>query len=363
MVWPGLDAQETSKTDTAVWALQTGDGRRYARVNTAVGELDTVRTVANPSQVVQTAQGAYLFSDDFTTLTEIDPALPADLDEDTLRTSPATPAGTVEVATAGDFVAYRTDAGTIFAGRLGSGGPAQIEPTDSGQERRYSADAVTVDARGMLFSYSAADAAVLTCDLRSGRVRPLRSPRGGGADHAGHHRRRRHVGGRRRGGRRGVAAPGPTIPTVTPTTGAVIVGEPDPAGGSVYLADETALVQVPVDGSPVTTVVGTGTAVLGAPARPRVHDGEVYAAWLPEGEQGGVPVELPHRAVGAGVRRRDARRAAPPRVRGRRRRDHPQRDPVRLGVDDSRRCAGALQSRTGRSTSAPTRMPPPARSS
>ncbi len=37
------------KVDTAVWALQTGDGRRYARVNTAIDELDTVRDVSNPS--------------------------------------------------------------------------------------------------------------------------------------------------------------------------------------------------------------------------------------------------------------------------------------------------------------------------
>ena len=31
LVWPGLDAQETPEVDTSVWALQTGEGRRYAR--------------------------------------------------------------------------------------------------------------------------------------------------------------------------------------------------------------------------------------------------------------------------------------------------------------------------------------------
>ncbi|PTT18246.1 hypothetical protein DBR36_09650, partial [Microbacterium sp. HMWF026] len=41
VVWPGLDAQQTPEVDTSVWALQTGDGQRYARVNTTVGELDT----------------------------------------------------------------------------------------------------------------------------------------------------------------------------------------------------------------------------------------------------------------------------------------------------------------------------------
>ncbi len=87
IVWPGLDAQETDGTDTSVWALQTGDGRRYARVNTTIGELDTVRSITNPSQVVQSADRAYVFSDSFSKLTPIDAALPSDLDEEALRAS------------------------------------------------------------------------------------------------------------------------------------------------------------------------------------------------------------------------------------------------------------------------------------
>ena len=63
VIWPGLDAQETPDVDTAVWALQTGDGRRYARVNTSVGELDTVRGISNPDRVVQSGDAAYIFSD------------------------------------------------------------------------------------------------------------------------------------------------------------------------------------------------------------------------------------------------------------------------------------------------------------
>ncbi len=93
VVWPGLDAQETPEVDSAVWALQTGEGRRYARVNTAVGELDTVRSIANPSEVAQTADDAFVFSDSYSKLTRIDAATPVDLDEETLRASPSTPAG------------------------------------------------------------------------------------------------------------------------------------------------------------------------------------------------------------------------------------------------------------------------------
>ncbi|MET0828964.1 MAG: Ig-like domain-containing protein, partial [Microbacterium sp.] len=289
IVWPGLDAQETSKTDSAVWALQTGEGRRYARVNTAIGELDTVRDVSNPSQVAQNADSAYLFSDSFSKLTRIDAALPSDLDDAALRASPSTPAGTTDVVTAEDFVAYRTDSGAVFVGRLSSGDATQLDPFPSDDEDapQYTADAIAIDERGILFSYSRDDGSVLRYDIRSSEVRE----------------------------RDALAADSITAPAITaagdswavvdgtdgdvwlrgadaaiptPTTGSVIVGQPDPAGSAVYLADETALVKVPVDGSAVTTEVGTGANVLGTPARPTVHDGEVFAAWLPQGEQGGV---------------------------------------------------------------------------
>ena len=92
--------------------------------------------------------------------------------------------------------------------------------------------------------------------------------------------------------------------TRPPAHGAVVVGEPDPGGSAVYLADETALMRVRrrrIGAS--TTGVGDGATVLGTPARPIVHDGEVYAAWLPEGDEGRRAVELARRADGARLRR------------------------------------------------------------
>ena len=136
IVWPGLDAQETPEVDTSVWALQTGEGRRYARVNTSIGELDTVRSISNPSEVVETSDAAFLFSDSYSRLTKIDEALPVDLDDEALRASPSTPAGTTEVATAGDFVAYRTDSGAVWVGRLSAGEAAQLDPASGGAAER-----------------------------------------------------------------------------------------------------------------------------------------------------------------------------------------------------------------------------------
>jgi hypothetical protein len=147
IVWPGLDAQETPDVDASVWALQTGAGRQYARVNTAVGELDTVRSVGNPDKVVEAGGAGYLFSDGLSKLTRIDESSPIDLDAQALTASQATPAGTTEVVAAGRFVAYRTDSGAVFAGLLGGDPAAQLDPfpSDADNAPQYTADAIAVD--------------------------------------------------------------------------------------------------------------------------------------------------------------------------------------------------------------------------
>ena len=288
VVWPGLDARETDKTDTAVWALQTADGRRYARVNTTVGELDTVREISNPSEVAQSADGAYLFSDSYSKLTRIDAALPADLDAETLRASPSTPAGTTEVVTAEDYVAYRTDSGAVFVGRLSSGDATQLDPFPSDDDApQYTSDAIALDARGMLFSYSRADGSVLRYDIPASEVR-ARDPLGAAEITAPSLSAAGDSWALVDGAGGGVWLRGADAAVSTPTTGSVIAGQADAEATAVYLADETSLVRVPVDGSEVTTEVGDGVTVLGTPARPTVHDGEMFAAWLPQGAQDGV---------------------------------------------------------------------------
>ncbi|HEX5857548.1 MAG TPA: hypothetical protein VFY91_05505, partial [Microbacterium sp.] len=173
-VWPGLDAQRTAPVDTSVWALQTGEGQRYARVNTAVDELDTVRSVSNPSAIAQTDGGAYLFSESYGRLTAIDQALPVDLDEEALRGSPTTPAGTVSVAVAGDYAAYLTDTGAVHVGTLSDGDVTQVDPygADDDDEDRpeYTAEAIEVTPDGRLFSYSSEDGAMIRYRIADARV-------------------------------------------------------------------------------------------------------------------------------------------------------------------------------------------------
>jgi hypothetical protein len=69
----------------------------------------------------------------------------------------------------------------------------------------------------------------------------------------------------------------------------VLVRQPDPEGSAVYLADDGALIRVPLDGSACdVSRWATSRERLGTPARPIVHDGEVFAAWLPQGGRDGV---------------------------------------------------------------------------
>nr|WP_274635885.1 Ig-like domain-containing protein [Microbacterium bovistercoris] len=295
IVWPGLDARSTPPENSSVWALQTGDGRRYARVNTAIGELDTVRSVSNPSAVAQTGQDAFLFSESYGKLTRIDAALPADLDDATLRESPSTPAGTVEVAVSGDFVAYRTDAGAVYAGTLSGGDAVLVDPNpaktpDGDQaaqgETPFSARAIAVDGAGVVFAYSKAARMVVRYRITDGAVLGRDPVDGPAADAA--------VGLTAVDGTWFLIAPdsgtvwrrGDTATHKITLVGDVAYGRAQATGDAAWLADDTGLVRLPADGSAPERVVGGSTRDLGTPARPVVDDGVVFAAWL--GADGGT---------------------------------------------------------------------------
>ena len=289
VVWPGLDAQETPEVDTSVWALQTGEGQRYARVNTSVGELDTVRSAGNPSEVAQSADGAYLFTDSYSKLSRIDEAQPVNLQEEQLAAAPDTPPGTTSVVTAGDFVVYRTDTGTLFAGRLSEAGQAasELDPfgTAGADTPAYTADAVALDDRGVLFAYSAVDGSVIRYDIAADELRgrdqltadvasPLLSAAGDAWVLVDAEAGRVWVRG--------------ADPVDLAAADQLVLAAADSRGGVVYAADEQSLWAIPTDGSGPQRLVGAGDTVLGQPARPLSRGGVAYAAWLLPGEAGGT---------------------------------------------------------------------------
>ncbi|WP_150953137.1 Ig-like domain-containing protein [Microbacterium testaceum] len=290
IVWPGLDSQQTPEVDTSVWALQTGDGQRYARVNTTVGELDTVRTAGNPSQVAQSGDGAYLFTDSYSKLTRIDEAQPVDLSDEQLEASPDTPPGTTSVATAGDYAVYRTDTGTLFASRLSQAGqrPSELDPFGTSQDENapsYTADAIALDDRGMLFAYSSADGSVIRYDIEADELRgrdaldvdvatPVLSAAGDTWVLVDADSGRVWV--------RGADA------QAIETADQLVVSDADAEARAVYVADDQSLWSIPTDGSAPRREVGGGGNVLGQPARPLSHRGIAYAAWLLPGDARGT---------------------------------------------------------------------------
>ncbi|WP_261167044.1 Ig-like domain-containing protein [Microbacterium sp. Marseille-Q6965] len=286
VVWPGLDAQRTPDTEPGVWALQTGQTVRYARVNTEVRELDTVRAVSNPSGIVQTERGAFLFAESDSRLLEIDTAMPVDFDDEAQAAAERTPGGTVDVATAGDYAAYLTDTGTVFAGVLGEATvlvephPADEEAEESEEDGRstpsWTADAITIDDRGVLYAYSADDSLVTRYDVSARRLL--------GEDSAPS----------------GLSSEGLQLTAVAGTWflvdatsgdvwrrgqgdpfqpglgGVVAAGTAASEGDAAYVADDLGLVELPTGGEPRRVFDAPG----GAPAAPRVFNGDVYAAWL-----------------------------------------------------------------------------------
>lgn len=288
VVWPGLDAQRTPSTEPGVWALQTGENVRYARINTEVLELDTVRTVSNPSGIVQSERGAFLFAESDSRLLEIDTAMPIDYDDEAQATADRTPGGTVAVATAGEYVAYLTDTGTVFAGVLGEATlliephPAEEDESEEGADDEgstapsWTADAIAIDDAGVLYAYIADDSIVTRYDVAQRRLL--------GEDAAPS----------------GLTSEGLELTAVDGTWflvdatsgeiwrrgqadafqpglgGVVVAGTATARGESAYLADDLGLVELPKGGEPRRVFDAPG----GAPAAPRVFNGDVYAAWL-----------------------------------------------------------------------------------
>ncbi|MET0447210.1 MAG: Ig-like domain-containing protein, partial [Aeromicrobium sp.] len=156
-------------------------------------------------------------------------------------------------------------------------------------------DAIAVDQRGMLFAYSRADGTVLRYDIAGSTVQgrdalvidDIGTPAitAAGDDWAVVDTEDGDVW------RRDAAS------ASSPTVGAVVVGEPDAAGEAMYIADERGIYRVPVDDAAVEVAYDVRGEVLGVPAQPVVHDGEVYAAWLGSGDSSGLIWSTAHGAV------------------------------------------------------------------
>ncbi|MDN4476060.1 Ig-like domain-containing protein [Demequina sp. SYSU T00192] len=283
IVAPGFDEREAVAVDPTVWALQAGAGERYARVNTELAEVDTVKEVDAPSEILQHDGSLLVLSAGYTAVTELDAGHPVDL-EAGAEGAVDTPAGTTAIAAEGDVVAYLAADGDVLAGRISDG--TALEPReivlDSGDGLRAVAVAVTAD--GDLAAYSPTLGGVVRADADGAvaGIDPVPDAPETGTYQVSF------------AGSAWVLLEAQTAElwregvdgaTVTDTDGDARLQRPS-TGGDVRIADGRGLVVVPADGA-AGRVFGSDAAA-GVPAAPAELDGVVYAAWLPDGDGEGT---------------------------------------------------------------------------
>lgn len=285
ILWPGYDVQRTPLETGAVWALQTGDGTRYARVNTDLGEIDTVRDVTNPSQLVQSTDRLLVYTQANASFSDVNLALPQQLDSVETEMLQRTPVGTVTVESAGGYIVYLTESGEVFRGSLSDPAASPIPVTFPG-DRAESIDAIAVDEKGMLAAYSVTRASVQVIDLNTGALRDeTRLQR---------------------------ATENPSLqltlvdgiwylldpadellwssqnatPVSIDLSGQAQLQRSTPVGSGVYIADSAGLFFFEA-GTEQAEREATSDGVAGVPARPVLLNEIVYAAWLGEGASSG----------------------------------------------------------------------------
>lgn len=290
VVWPGYDAQQTPIDNATVWALQNGAGSGYARVNLELGEVDTVKQVENGSEIAQTGDRLFVFSDGGAQYSDVDLARPADLTAEAEDAFAATPPGTADIAAAGDMLVYRTDAGGVFGSTLSGGGSAvPIDPyadaeVAEGEERpRFVANAVAIDAGGTVYAYSAEESRVVRAEATTGRILGDDAVPANPAD-----ARLTAVGGRwvlldSVTGEAYVRGRDAAIDTEL-EAGAALQDSAE-TGTDAYASDSRGLVRIDLDEGSAERVVDQDG--LGTPAAPAVIGSTVHAAWLGDGESAG----------------------------------------------------------------------------
>jgi len=321
VIAPGFDEREVTQDNPSVWALQSTAGQRFARINTVVGEVDTVKEASAPTDIVQAGNTLLVYADNLGTVTPVDAAKPADLSEGNSQATVSTPTGTEALSAAGDWVAYLTDSGQALAGRVSDGtaltpqlfDPFANEPVTSGADRPvFTSAALAISPTGTLAAYAPDRSTVMRVNAESGEVEGMDIIVGGPEDGSLQMSWSgdtwllfESATGRLwwRGG---------SEPLDTGVTGSARLQSAVSDAGVAYLADDQGLMEIrPADGT-VTRVFGDDGTSLGDPAAPTASPttGEIVAAWLPGGvgpgtlwsSEGGA-VGLPYGGIALGDQR------------------------------------------------------------
>jgi len=292
VIAPGVDEREVKADDASVWALQSADGQRFGRINTQLGEVDTVKNVSEPSDLTQFGDALLIFSRNLSAVTKVQTARPYDIDESSTDSTVSTPPGTGQVVFAGDVVGYLTDTGEVLAGRVSDSSavsPSAIDPYSAvevkeGQDRpQYRSAAMTVGVNGDVAGFSVQDGNVMRGRVEGAAFEAFDA-----------------VPGAPSSDQVQMTMVGSTWVLLDPDSGQLwrqdgeapvatgvgidsLLQRPSAGGDVVYIADEFGIISVPLDGGAAERVYGTTDVSLGAPAAPADDDGVMVGAWLPAG--------------------------------------------------------------------------------
>lgn len=293
IIAPGFDARRTPVDDGAVWAIQSGENLRYARVNLEIGELDIVKRVDNPSAVVQSGLGAMVLTSNYSRYAQVSAARSADLVEDAPELIDS-PSGTQSVQAAGERVVFRTDAGQVYLTTIGApedSSPHRIDRDSSGGEGEsapWTVDAFALSADGLVAGWSSGSRTVSVYDLVAGEFRGDRTIDASlapGAD----------AQITLVAGRWALLDPEAGIvviegrensPSALDVGANAVLQRASLTGESVLVSDENGLYSVPLGGDAATAVIDH--AGLGVPAAITELDGVRWAAWLAPGASSGT---------------------------------------------------------------------------
>lgn len=284
VVAPGFDAQRTPVDAGTVWALQNGDSLRYARINVELGELETVKRVADPEVLAQSPDGLMVTAAG--RFARVDLARPVDLDAE----SPAfvdAPSGAADPVSAGGYVAFRAGDGTVSLTTVA--GEADAEPTvirrpvDGADPEPWTVDALAIDAVGRLVGWTAETSTIAVYDAPTATF--VRQQQVGDAA-GGRDPQVTLVAGRwalLRGSE--LLLEGRSDPVEV--RDGLTLQSPSLAGDDVLLADSEGVVRVTRDGRAEDAVAAPGGTAVSAAVITEV-DGVRWAAWIGTGEGGGT---------------------------------------------------------------------------
>ncbi|OJX67027.1 MAG: hypothetical protein BGO95_09825 [Micrococcales bacterium 73-13] len=161
----GYDAEDVPTVESSVWVARDAAGGQFARVNTDIGEIETVNDAAGIADVVQARSSAFVVGASYSKVWPIDAAKPLDVDEagvaDDSDEGVAAPEGTSGIETAGRYVLFSGPAPAVAIGAELSAAdraPTPLEPPRTDGAAGYAAAASTISAAGRVALYSAQEA-------------------------------------------------------------------------------------------------------------------------------------------------------------------------------------------------------------